>query len=190
VKRAPFIVATALLLAGCGSVSHQSSPTVQQSQSIATTTAPTPTEPTSTSTQEVSKKQNTRKTLRSSVRAALLADHHLAIHVLWTNRIPGNATNSTRGPALAGMRASANDRQSKGIRVRMVHDNYRIRSIAFAPSLATATAVAESIQTLQPSHLNGRPLGRSVRLKERARISLRRFGASQAFVVWSITLLK
>ena len=187
-KRAPFIVATALLLAGCGSGSHQSSPTVQQSQSIATTSAPTPTEPTSTSTEQVSKKQSTRKTLRSSVRAALLADHHLAIHVLWTNRIPGNATNSTRGPALAGMLASAHDRQSKGIRVRTLADRLEISSIQLDPSYTTATAVIRSIQRLQP-HRDGTPMGRVVKLDERAKVELRRLGPSGRFVVWRVRVL-
>jgi len=72
----------------------------------------------------------------------------------------------------------------------MIHDEYRIVSIAFGPSLASATAVAQSIQTVVPSHLNGHPLGRSVRLNERARIVLRRLGTSESFVVRRITLLK
>jgi hypothetical protein len=131
-----------------------------------------------------------RQATRAAVRTALLANHHLAIRVLWTNRVPRDAVNSTRGPALAGMRSSARDRQSKGVRVRMLRDRYRITSITLAPSLATATAVAESMQTVLPSHLNGHPLGRSVRLNERAQIVLRRLHGSNDFVVWNITLLK
>jgi hypothetical protein len=72
----------------------------------------------------------------------------------------------------------------------MIHDDYRIQSIAFAPSLGSATVVARSIQSVVPSHLDGRPLGRSVTVDERARIVLRRIGTSSRFVVWSLTLLK
>ena len=183
-KRTALTLTTALLLAGCGGGSHQSNPTAQQSEPSATTTAAL----VPTSSQPATTKQNTRAALRAAVRSALVADHRLAIRVLWTNHVPSNATRSTRGPALAGMRTSARDRQSRGVRVRMIHDDYRIASIALDPSLASATAVAQSIQTLVPSHLNGRPLGRSVRLNERARIVLRRLGTSNSFVVWRITL--
>jgi uncharacterized protein YceK len=180
-------LATALLLAGCGGGSRHNSPTTQQTVTSTTTTAGTVS---TTSTQQTPAKHNARKTLLAGVRAALLANHHLAIRVLWTNRVPTSAVHSTRGSALAGMRASARDRQGRGVRVRMVHDDYRIVSIALGPSLASATAVAQSIQTVVPSHLDGRPLGRSVRLNERARIVLRRLGKSRSFVVWRITLLK
>jgi hypothetical protein len=184
-KRTTLILASALVLGGCGG-SHQTSPTVKTSTPTATTTnarvGTTSTQPATT--------QDTRAMLRAAVRAALLANHHLAIRVLWTNRVPSDATRSTRGPALAGIRASARDRQSRGVRVRMIRDNYRVASIVLDSSDAGATAVAQSIQTVVPSHLNGRPLGRSVRLNERARIVLRRLGTSKRFVVWNITLLK
>jgi hypothetical protein len=135
-------------------------------------------------------KKNDNQVLRAAVRAALVAAHHLSIRVLWTNRVPVAAANSIGGPALAGMKASARDRQNKGVRVRMVHDEYRIYSIVLGAQLLTASAVAESVQTVLPSYLNGRPRGRSVRLDERARIVLRRRGSSNAFVIWSIALLK
>lgn len=186
-KRTAVIVATALLLAGCGGSSRHGSPTMQQS--VPSTTTMAGTVPT-TSTQQVAARLHTREALRAGARAALLANHHLAIRVLWTNRVPANAPRSTRGPALAGMSASARDRQRKGVRVRMIHDDYRITSLAFGPSLMSATAVARSIQTVVPSHLNGHPLGRSVRVNERARIVLRRRSASNSYVVWSITLIK
>lgn len=186
-KRIALTVATALLLAGCGGSSRHSSPTTQQLVPSTTTTAGVAS---TTSTQQMVAKHDARETLRAGVRAALLANHHLALRVLWTNHVPASAPRSTRGPALAGMSASAHDRQNRGVRVRMIRDRYRIASIAFGPSLAGATAVAQSIQTVVPSHLNGHPLGRSVRLNERARIVLRRLGTSNSFVVWRITLLK
>ena len=65
------------------------------------------------------------------------------------------ATRSTRGPALAGMRASAKSRQGERIHVRMLHDVYRIISIQLSPSYTIAIAVAESDQHLIVVHLNG-----------------------------------
>jgi hypothetical protein len=189
VKRIALMVALGLLLAGCGGGKH-GSPSMQQSRPNVTTTAPSPTTSASASTQRVSKKENTRQMLGAAVRAALLVNHRLSIRVLWTNRIPPTAINSIRGPALAGLRTSARDRQSKGVRVRMLHDRYRILSISLAPSLTRATAVAESMQTVSLTYLNGHPRGRSVRLDERARISLRRLGTAHAFVIWSVALLK
>jgi len=188
VRRIVVTIATVALLAGCGGSSSHSSQAMERSApSTATTAAGTVS---TTSSQQVVAKHHTRETLRAGARAALLTNHRLAIRVLWTNRVPASAARSTRGPALAGMSASAHDRQKRGVRVRMIHDDYRIASIVVGPSLTSATAVARSIQTVVPSHLNGHPLGRSVQLNERARIVLRRVGASKGFVVWSITLLK
>jgi hypothetical protein len=186
-KRTAGIVATALLLAGCGGGARNSGQTLQQSlPNVTTEIANAPT----TSNQQVAARHNTRAMLRAAVCAALAANHQLAIRVLWTNRLPTNAARSTRGPALVGMRSSAHDRQSRGVRVRMIHDEYRIASITLGPSLVTATGVAQSIQTVVPSYLDGRPRGRSIQLHERARIVLRRLGTSGRFVVWSIALLK
>lgn len=186
-RRTAVIVATALLLAGCGSGSrNSSSPTLNPPPPSATSTAD---KVSTSSIQQTTTTQNIRATLRDAVRVALAANHQLAIRVLWTNRLPATAARSTRGPALAGMRSSARDRQGRGVRVRMIRDNYRIASIILGPSLAIATAVAQSIQTVVPSQLNGHPRGGSIQLHERARILLRRLDASDRFVVWSITLL-
>ena len=186
-KRTALTVVIALLLAGCGGGSRQSSPTMQRSASSATTTAPVA--PT-TSTQLARTKQKTPATLRAAVRAALAANHSLAIRVLWTNHIPVTARQSTRGPALAELAASAKDRETKGVRVRMIRDEYRIISIGVDATKASATAFAEWNQRVVPSHPNGTPLGRAVSLRERARIALRRVGNSQSFVVWKVTLVK
>jgi hypothetical protein len=187
VRRSAVIVATALLLAGCASGSRNSAPTVGQSLPSGISTSGTVA---TSSTQQTTTRQDPRATLRDAVRVALATNHRLAIRVLWTNRLPATAARSTRGPALAGMRSSARDRQSRGVRIRMIRDNYRIASVTLERSLATATAVAQSIQTVVPSQLNGRPRGRSIQLHERARIVLRRLDASGRFVVWSITLLR
>jgi hypothetical protein len=186
-NRAVVSIVAVVVLAGCGGTSHQSSPTVGRSATIATAAT---IRPSKTTARTRPSQNNNRQTLEAAMREALVASHHLSVRVLWTNRVPGNATRSVRGPALAGMRASAHDREKKGIRVRMVHDEYRIVSVVLGRSLTTGTAVAESIQTVLPSYLNGRPRGRSIKLDERARISLRRLGTSHAFVIWSIGLLK
>lgn len=191
-KRPALILVTAsLLLSGCGGSSGDGTPSIAQTTGGAVTTTPTPTTTATTKAVQTSATGGqTRESLRDAVRSALLANHHLAVRVLWTNRVLPTARSSTRGPALAAMTASARDRQSKGIRVRMIRDDYQILSIAIAPSRARATAIARSIQTVVPSHLNGRRLGRSVQLNERARIDLRRVGSSGRFVVWEFTLLK
>ena len=184
-KRTALIVAAILLLAGCGGSSHTSSPSTQERVPHSTTATTS-----RASTEQAANNAHRRALVRAAVRAALLANHRLAIRVLWTNRIPANAIRSTRGSALAGMRASARDRQRRGVRVRMVHDNYRIKSISLARSLRQATAVVESIQTVALTHLSGRTFGRSVELHERGRVVVHRLGMSNDFVVWSISLLK
>jgi hypothetical protein len=188
VRRTAVIVATALLFAGCGSGSrNNSSPTTQQTLPSGTSTAGTA--PTSSS-QKATTKQDPRATVRDAVRLALAANHQLATRVLWTNRLPATAARSTRGPALAELAASAKDRHRKGLRVRMIRDNYTVISIAFGPTLARATAFANWDQRVVPSRPNGTPLGRAVSLHERARIELRRVGSSRSFVVWKVTLVK
>jgi hypothetical protein len=186
-KRTAAMIAIALLVAGCGSGSRNSSPTAQQPLPNATTkTATSPT----TSNQQIAAKHDTRPMLRAAVRAALAANHNLAIKVLWTNRLPATARHSTRGPALAELAKSAKDRHKKGLRVRMIRDEYTVISIALDPTLVKATAVAKWDQRVVPSHSNGTPLGRAVSLQERARIELRRAGSSGSFVVWKVTLVK
>jgi hypothetical protein len=186
VKRIALVSAVALLLAGCGNGGGHSSPPTQQSLSNVPSTATAPT----TSTQSVATTRTVRATVRDAIRAALAANHSLAIRVLWTNQIPLTARQSTRGPALAEMEASARDRQKKGIRVRMIHDDYRIISIVFGAAKTTANALAAWDQRVVPSHSDGTPLGRPVTLHERARIQLRRADDSRNFVVWKVTLVK
>jgi len=72
----------------------------------------------------------------------------------------------------------------------MLHDIYRIISIRLNKARTTATAVAQSIQKLAPSHLNGEPLGRPIELNERASLLLHRLGSSSTFVVWKVDLIK
>ena len=164
----------ALLLAGCG---NANSKTTSNAKTNATS-------------QPVASGKPTAADLRHGVLIALRANHTLAVRVLWTNKVPANAKRSTRGPALAGIRASANDRQRKHLRVRMLHDDYRIISIRLDPSYTSATAVVQWNQDVAPSHLDGTRIGRAIQLHERARILLHRIGSSRSFAVWKVNLVQ
>jgi hypothetical protein len=170
IRLATLTAVLAVLVTGCGSTSgkHTAAGTTTTSPAVAVTAS----------------------NLRNGVTAALRADHRLALRVLWTNVVPLTATRSTRGPALAGMRASAKGRQQEQIRVRMLHDSYRIISIQLDPSYASATAIAQSNQNLRLAHLDGRAAGPATEVNERARIDLHRIGTSSHFVVWRLTVLK
>ena len=128
--------------------------------------------------------------LRQAVRTALNENRRLSVYVLWNNRIPAWAERSTRGPALASLRTAAQNRRSRGVRVRMLSGRREIRSIRLDPSYAEATAIVVDLQRVQPSRRNGRPIGRAVVLNERARYELRRVGGSDRFIVWRVVLLK
>ena len=127
--------------------------------------------------------------LTQAVRAALNGNLRLSVFVLRNNRIPAWAERSTRGPALASLRAAAENRRKRGIRVRLVVNRREVRSIQLSPSYVRATAIVLDRQRVQPTGRNGRPLGRQVTLNERARYELRRIGQSERFVVWRVVLL-
>jgi hypothetical protein len=127
--------------------------------------------------------------LERAVGSTLTANRRLSVYVLWNNRIPSWAERSTRGPALAGLRTAAADRRKRGIRVRLLSDQFQVVSIRLDPSYTTATAIARGRQRVRPHRLNGTPAGRSVELNERARIELRRVGRTSRFVVWRVELL-
>jgi hypothetical protein len=186
-RRLAVILGLALLVTGCGGGSHESSNTQTAAGPSSTTTVA------ATATAKVQSdrpKRTNRATAQAAVRAALAENHRLVTRALWTNHVPPTAQRSTRGPALAALIASANDRTKKRIRVRMLRDDYQVLSVQLAPKEAQATAVAEWNQRVQPSHLDGRPLGRAVALHERARIQLRRATPQVTFVVWKVTLVK
>ena len=126
--------------------------------------------------------------LKRAVRTALSGNRRLSIYVLWNNRIPAWAESSTRGPALAALRAAAADRRRQGIRVRLISDRFQVISISLDPSYARATATARGRQRVRP-HVNGRPGARTVELTETARIELRRLGTLNRFVVWRVETL-
>jgi hypothetical protein len=126
--------------------------------------------------------------LKDGVRQALRDNDRLSGYVLWSNRVPAWATRSTRGPALATLRRSADDRRTRGIRLRTLLNRLEITSIELDPSYTTATAVVRSIQRVRP-YSGGKPLGRAIKLNERATVELRRLGAAGRFVVWRVRVL-
>lgn len=164
------VVVTALA-AGCGSASNHN----------AAASRPTTTAVSSSDSEAV---------LRRAVRVALMANHRLAIRVLWQNVVPADATQSTRGPALVNLRKAAADRRRRGVRVRLVADDYRVLSLRLDPSYASATVVALGRQRVRPYRRDGRPLGHTVYLNERARIELRRLADTNRFVVWRVDLVR
>jgi hypothetical protein len=126
--------------------------------------------------------------LRDAVRQALRRNDRLSGYVLWRNRVPTWATQTTRGPALVTLRQSAADRRKRGVRIRTLANRLEISSIELDPSYTTATATVRSIQRVRP-YRGGKPSGRAVKLDERADVELRRLGASDRFVVWKVRVL-
>ncbi len=127
--------------------------------------------------------------LERAVRSALDQNRRLSVYVLWNNRIPTWAKQSTRGPALLALRDAAADRRKRGVRVRLLSDRFQILSIRLEPSFTEATAIARGRQRVRPYGWNGKPIGRAVELNEQARVELRRLGATDRFVVWRVTTL-
>lgn len=132
----------------------------------------------------------TEAALKQAVRTALNDNRRLSIYVLWNNRVPPWAERSTRGPALASLRAAAQNRRARGVRVRVLKGRREVDSLRLEPSYVRATAIVVDRQRVQPSRRNGRPIGRVVALNERARYELRRVGQSARFIVWRVVLLK
>jgi hypothetical protein len=121
--------------------------------------------------------------LENAVRAAVKQNFKLSLYVLWHNAIPAWASQSTAGPALAALRASATTRRGRGIRIRLVKTALRVQSIRVDASYMSATAVADSKQRVRPYEA-GKPQPKLIALHERARLTLKRVGNSDRFIVW------
>jgi len=128
-------------------------------------------------------------TLKAAVRAAIRANVRLSTYVLWHNQVPAWATQSTRGPALNALRASAAARRRQGIQIKNLSGRYTIISIALAPSYTAATAVIRTHQRVAPYEA-GHRLGRAIVGTDHARLQLRRVGNSQRFIVWSVSPIR
>jgi hypothetical protein len=121
--------------------------------------------------------------LQNAVRVAVKQNFRLSLYVLWHNQVPAWASRSTGGPALAALRASAATRRGRGIRIRPITTALRVQAIRVDPSYMTASAVADSKQHVRPYEA-GKPQPKLIALHERARLSLKRVGSSDRFIVW------
>jgi hypothetical protein len=163
-------VTVAILVGACGS---------SKSQSGTTTKSDAPT----TSTHSVS------AGLEKAVREAIVKNHALLSSTLWTNRVPAHPP-ATAGPALAYLRKAVAERQKQRVRVRVLSDRFHVLSMQLEPTYTTATAIVLDAARVQPTHLNGRSVGRPSSISERVRLELRRVNTTTSFVVWKTTLLK
>jgi hypothetical protein len=164
------VFAVAALAAGCGG-----------SNGSPAATNTTDTRPTSTRTSETA--------LKAAVRAAIGANVRLSTYVLWHNQIPTWATQSTRGPALKALRASAATRRRQGIQIKNLSGHYTIVSITLTPSYTAATAVIKSHQRVAP-YKAGHRLGRAIVGTDHARLQLHRLGNTQRFIVWNVVPIR
>jgi hypothetical protein len=160
----------ATVLAGCGGGGDHGS-----SARTATVTSP-PSSP-ATPASAVS--------LRQGVHSAIQANARLSRYVLWRNLVPSWARQSTRGPALRGLRSSASGRRARGLRICSVSQRVEVMSIALDPSYLLATARVRESGRIVP-YRNGHRLGRSVALNEVARVELDRVANTDRFVVWEV----
>jgi hypothetical protein len=157
-------VAFALVVAGCGGGGSHTT--------LSTSTPATTTD-----------RMSEQVRLEAGVRAAVKQNFKLSLYVLWHNTIPAWASRSTGGPALAALRVSAATRRGRGVRIRPIKTALVVRSISVDASYVTATAVADSRQRVRPYEA-GKPQPKLIALHERARLTLRRVGSSDRFIVW------
>lgn len=172
------VVVAGLSLAACGSTQH---PKATPQHPKATRAA------TSTTTARTTASGTT--VLRRAVVAAVEADHKTSVTALWTNTVPAKPV-ATAGPALTNLRKAVAGRRKRRIRIRMLKDRFRVISATLDPSYAAATAVVIDVERVQPSHVSGKPLGKSVSQTEHVNLDLHRVGDSNQFVVWRAEYLK
>jgi hypothetical protein len=165
-KRGRLALLACMFIAGCGGGQHATSATTMSLN------APNPT-----------------AQLERAVRTALDQNAKVSDYVLWHNAIPSWASQSTAGPALAGMRGSAAQRNAGGVRVRVLTGRVKIRSVALNPSYlgATASVVEESRVRI---YKKGHPGRRTITLTEPAQVDLQRVGDTTRFVVWKLALAR
>jgi hypothetical protein len=144
------------------------------------------TPPTTTGAVATTEATDAEATLRRAARAALDENFRLSVYVLWHNRVPASAQRSTRGPALDALRDAAADRRREGLRIRSLPGRYRIVQLQLDPSYTRATALVHDERRVAP-YRDGRKLGRTIAVNDRAEIELRRLGNSTRFVVWRVT---
>ena len=126
--------------------------------------------------------------LKKAARVALQKNYELSGYVLWHNAVPASAQQSTRGPALAALEASAVQRRKSGIRIKPITGRVTIISVSIDPSFAKATATTVASGRVRP-YERSKAESRAISVHERARVQLRRLGTAKKFVVWKVTVL-
>lgn len=159
------VAVAVLAIAGCGGGKTQ---TTGSSASLPTTTA---------------SRQTTPALLEQAVRSALTLNGQLSLYVLRNNEIPSWASQSTGGPALSALAASASARRKQGVTVQTISEQFRVLAISLEPSYTVATATVEDRQRLAV-HEHGRK--RTTTLTERDHVVLHRLGQTTRFVVWKV----
>lgn len=144
------------------------------------------TPPTTSATGATTETADTEAALKRAARTALDENFRVSVFVLWHNRLPASAERSTRGPALKALTDAAADRRQEGLRIRSLPGRYRIVQLQLDPSYTRATAVVHDERRVVP-YRNGRELGRTIAVNDRAEIELHRLGESLRFVVWRVT---
>ncbi|MGH3266180.1 MAG: hypothetical protein ACRDNS_29775 [Trebonia sp.] len=161
------VAAGGLLIAGCGGSTKTSTGTTAPTI-VSTTTKP-----------------NGIKVLTSAVIAAADADHATSLKALRTDIVPAKPP-ATAGPALKTLRQSVAGRRARGIRIRMLHERFKVTSVKLDASYATASADVLDVEKVQPVHKNGKAFGQPVTQTERAKLELHRVGGTDQFVVWEV----
>jgi hypothetical protein len=165
-RRRLITLATCALLAGCGNGGGTTNKTTSTKTASTVKTSPT-------------------ASLDQAAHTALEQNAKLSDYVLSHNVVPTWASQSTGGPALAGMRSSAEQRRAGKVRVRVLTSAVEIRSVQLDPSYLSATAsVVERSRVRVYQH--GRPVGGVRALNEPAQVQLHRIGDKSAFVVWKL----
>jgi len=127
--------------------------------------------------------------LEQAARTAIEQNAKVSDYVLSNNAIPSWASQSTAGPALAGLRGSAAQRKAAKVRVRVLTSRVTIHSIQLNQSYLSATASIVYEGRVRV-YKNGHPERRAIRLKEPAQVALHRIGNETRFVVWKLTVVK
>jgi hypothetical protein len=162
------ILVVCLFLAGCGGGSGHATVAATQTSTV----PPSP-----------------AVALEQAARTAIEQNAKVSDYVLSNNAIPSWASQSTAGPALAGLRGSAAQRKAAKVRVRVLTSRVTIHSIQLNPSYLSATASIVYEGRVRV-YKNGHPERRTIRLKEPAQVALHRIGNETRFVVWKLTVVK
>jgi hypothetical protein len=165
----PLALVLCLFVAGCGGASGHATIAATQTTSTAQTSP--------------------AAALEQAARTAIEQNAKVSDYVLSNNAIPSWASQSTAGPALAGLRGSAAQRKEAKVRVRVLASSVRINSIQLNPSYLSATASIVYEGRVRV-YKNGHPERRTIRLKEPAHVALHRIGNETTFVVWRVAVVK